>query len=48
MVGFLPLLVAAYFIWKANYHMENDQDGLALLKLCLGMFIVFLMGAIFL
>lgn len=40
MIGFIPLVIAAYFIWRANEHMDKDEDVLALFKLCLGMFFV--------
>jgi len=48
MSGFLAIAVAAYFIWKANEALEEDDYFKATMKLCAGFFVVFVLGSIFL
>jgi hypothetical protein len=48
MGGFLALGVAAYFLWQANAAMETGDNFRAMVKILLGMAILFVMGGIFL
>lgn len=48
MSGFLALGVAAYFLWRANEALEAGDEYLAVFKILLGMFTLFILGTIFL
>lgn len=46
-MGLVVLIITGYFLWRVNYHLENDQEGMALLKLCMAEVFLLVTYAIF-